>query len=1011
VILAREQTRRGYSHFSVGSDPRPFILGKHSAPHSSVAPIRANFPAAAMAMMTDERALSKMKDDDVTVSPFDGIEKGAVLQECRIFNDRQLNTRRCEDVLVRLLYLVGQGQHLTSDEATGVFFSVTKLFQANEPSLRRLVYLAIKELAHTAEEVIIVTNCLTKDINSKVDMYRANATRVLCTITDSQMVQAIERYLKQEIVDRNPVVASAALVSGQQLILHNKGDVVRRWVNEVTQALEHPSPMVQYHALGLLYLIKQHDRLAVSKLVQSMTRLGMRSPMATVLLVRYVARIIAEEPSPPAGSNQPRPFFDFLEACLKHRSDVVIYEAARAIATLPDVSPGELQPAVSVLQRFLVQPKPAQRFAAIRTLNMIASSNPLAVTACNADMEVLIADPNRSIATIAITTLLRTGSEESIERLLKQIQSFMSDIADEFKVKVVDAIHALCIKYPSKHYALMNFLGNSLREEGGFEFKSAIVRTYLALMDKIPDAKESCLAHLCEFIEDCEHTQLSTEILHLLGKEGPSMPTPGKYIRYIYNRLILENATVRAAAVSALSRFAGSESTPELRRSVAILLKQSLMDSDDEVRDRATFFTHTLDLEVLNGGFVDQTVITDENAALLLLHLETDADGDRPVADANGAEVTISAETASPASAVPSEMIRAAEQLLTLPCPVSNLEAELLRYVGSESTEMPFDLDAVPKAAMLVEVSESATPVNGANGGKRGSLGQAGHANTGRTSSVASRAPVMVDPAAAVMAIPEFASMGRPFKTCEPMDLTEAETEYTAKAVIHLYASNVILEFICVNTLEDQLLENVVIQVETAEATGLGGMTLVPIARLAYGVPGRTFAAIERTDDGEYPMGSLSCVMKYMIKDVDTATGEVAEDGFADEYPLDQLDIAISHLMAKPAELPSSFKAAWEALGPENEAVENFALDAHDNTMSAAKAVMEFLGMAPCEGTENVSDRARTHVLLMTGVFYPGVQCMLHAKLSLTAEGVAVDLMLRSEDLSVSELVAGSILG
>jgi coatomer subunit gamma len=958
---------------------------------------------AAMAMVSDERALSKMKDDDVMVSPFDGIEKGAVLQQCRIFNDRQLNTHKCEDVLVRLLYLVGQGEHLTSEEATVVFFSVTKLFQANEPSLRRLVYLAIKELAHTAEEVIIVTNCLTKDINSDTDMYRANATRVLCKITDAQMVQQIERYLKQEIVDRNPVVASAALVSGQYLITHNKGDVVRRWVNEVTQALEHPSPMVQYHALALLYLIKQHDRLAVSKLVQSMTRQGVRSPMATTLLIRYVARIIAQDPPPASG--EPRPFFDFLEACLKHRADVVIYEAARAIATLPNVSPAELQPAVSVLQRFLVQPKPAQRFAAIRTLNMIASTNPLAVTACNADMEVLIADPNRSIATIAITTLLRTGSEESIERLLKQIQSFMSEIADEFKVKVVEAIHALCLKYPSKYYALMNFLGTALREEGGFGFKSAIVNTYLALMERIPEAKESCLAHLCEFIEDCEHTQLSTQILHLLGKEGPAMPAPSKYIRYIYNRLILENATVRAAAVSALARFAGAEAAPKLRRSIAILLKQSLMDGDDEVRDRATYFTHTLGLESLNGGFVAPAPTEEEKVAAMLVE-GGDAGGDGTAAKEAVAEAERAA-AATIGAPMPIEKIRASEMLLSLPCPVTNLEAELLRYVAAGGMDAPFDLEAVPKSAMLVDASQAGGGGRGDGGGSGGAGGKGGGSQAARKAA----APVLVDPAAAVMAVPEFSSMGRPFKTCEPVDLTEAETEYTAKVVTHLYATQVILEFICINTLEDQLLENVVIQVDTAGVAGLASMTLVPIPKLAYGEPGRTFTCIARAGDGEFPMGSLDCVMKYTIKDVDTATGEPEEEGFADEYPLDSLELTIAHLMAKPAELPPSFKGAWEALGPENEAVESFNLDAHDTVASAVKAVVDFLGMAPCEGTQAVSDRARGHVLLMTGVFFPGVQCLLHGKLSLTPDGVAVDLMLRSEDLAVSELVAGSILG
>jgi len=54
------------------------------------------------------------------------------------------------------------------------------------------------------------------------------------------------------------------------------------------------------------------------------------------------------------------------------------------------------------------------------------------------------------------------------------------------------------------------------------------------------------MAHLCEFIEDCEHTVLATRILHLLGREGPRTPQPFKYVRFIYNRVILENPAVRA---------------------------------------------------------------------------------------------------------------------------------------------------------------------------------------------------------------------------------------------------------------------------------------------------------------------------------------------------------------------------------------------------------------------------------------------------------------------------------
>lgn len=67
-------------------------------------------------------------------------------------------------------------------------------------------------------QVIIVTSSLMKDMNSKTDLYRANAIRVLCRITDGGLLGQIERYLKQAVVDKNPVVSSAALVSGIHLL-------------------------------------------------------------------------------------------------------------------------------------------------------------------------------------------------------------------------------------------------------------------------------------------------------------------------------------------------------------------------------------------------------------------------------------------------------------------------------------------------------------------------------------------------------------------------------------------------------------------------------------------------------------------------------------------------------------------------------------------------------------------------------------------------------------------------
>jgi len=45
----------------------------------------------------------------------------------------------------------------------------------------------------------------------------------------------------------------------------------------------------------------------------------------------------------------------------------------------------------------------------MRTLSAVAAKQAVSVSKCNDDMEGLVSDSNRSIATLAITTLLKTG--------------------------------------------------------------------------------------------------------------------------------------------------------------------------------------------------------------------------------------------------------------------------------------------------------------------------------------------------------------------------------------------------------------------------------------------------------------------------------------------------------------------------------------------------------------------------------------------------------------------------
>lgn len=68
--------------------------------------------------------------------------------------------------------------------------------------------------------------------------------------------------------------------------------------------------------------------------------------------------------------------------------------------------------------------------------------------------------------------------------------------------------------------------------------------------------------------------------------------------------MVLENAIVRAAAVTALAKFGAGEcgiKHPDVKKSVVVLLTRCLDDPDDEVRDRAA-----LNLKLIQDE--DQTI-------------------------------------------------------------------------------------------------------------------------------------------------------------------------------------------------------------------------------------------------------------------------------------------------------------------------------------------------------------------------------------------------------------------
>ena len=115
--------------------------------------------------------------------------------------------------------------------------------------------------------------------------------------------------------------------------------------------------------------------------------------------------------------------------------------------------------------------------------------------------------------------------------------------------------------------------------------------------------------------------------------------------------------------------------------------------------------------------------------------------------------------------------------------------------------------------------------------------------------------------------------------------------------------------------------------------------------------------------------------------------------------------------MAKVA--VNDFRTTWELVGDSAELLEKFQLTQYKTVREAAAAVIDFLGMTPCEGTAAVPADARQHTVLLSGVFIGGVKVLARMLLALAnadgAQCIVLKIAVRSEDMDVTQVVVDCI--
>lgn len=131
------------------------------------------------------------------------------------------------------------------------------------------------------------------------------------------------------------------------------------------------------------------------------------------------------------------------------------------------------------------------------------------------------------------------------------------------------------------------------------------------------------------------------------------------------------------------------------------------------------------------------------------------------------------------------------------------------------------------------------------------------------------------------------------------------------------------------NTIPDTVLEQVSVIMQPQADSGLTEDFIIQLLNLTAATsPAIVYVSFTRDSPEEFAMASFSCVLKFVSKELDPSTGEPEEEGYEDEYQLEETDLAAADFIV-PTYV--TFASEWDRLRGGAVATETFSLAAMES--------------------------------------------------------------------------------
>jgi len=907
----------------------------------------------------------KIALEDELITQYTTLTKQDVILESQVFNDKVFNAKRCQQVLTKLLYLFDKGEKFTDDEMSGLFFSLTKLVQSEDSSIKHLLYMTIRYMKDTPS-FCMITSSITKDVNSNNDRIKANALRMLPLVIESQNPLQLERTLKMSLVNKNSHVCQCALQASCEII-KTMPEVVKKCSEEIHQLLisnkEHD---VQYKAFILIQTLKQGDQVSFIKTLNAMIQNSSQyGELTLVYLIRALGILlgvggIATSSGSVVEQKAVASYIQFLEDCISKESKAVMLEAARILVQIKSLENKRLKNLVQKLTDLLGTEKETYIYSALRVFNDLLK-NPLRLTLFNNFEEIrnMLASKNKAVVSMSISILVKISTPENLESLLGQIFDLIDDLPSFVKYEIIDNAILALKKNPKTMTSIMKFLNNCLKDKGDAEFKAFITKAVGFVSDLDGSIRTQTLDFFTEYIEDSQNADITLSMIDIIGKLLLKAEEPQNYFKYLINRLTLDPPKVRAATITCLGQLGLKKNA--LIDDIIMILSPFINDvKNEEVKARAEYYTATLHQRLHD-----------------LLRHHNLPNGKDAVTETIDLNFMISANDV--------------ESLL------NNIEKELAN--GSYDTSF-INFANLKKEQSIEKTfekpSKKADDIRSNNA--RSSESEAKNQNLGSFNNLKKFKPEKNEAERELdkffASKKECSNFGEVLVSSDYMNLSDPEAEFYVQLKKHFFKDFVSLEFVFQNNSEN-LIRNLKIDV-IFDNDYLASFNIISQTSIESGATGKTFINLRKANS--FLISSeFESVLHFTAV---VMNGKEELNSYQDEFHLENFEIKTSDFVCKfPFEVSlPQFQNSWDDFKNSEPQTQNYQLDF--KTIDAAiAALIQIYGMSVCGESHLVDTSKNFHILYLAGLYLNKLPVLVSCQIGFDAQRKCIVVLKARSDI------------